>query len=226
MQSLYEILKENNEKFIPIIPQLKNSLRLLPISFGLENTELSDINYNNVEQFSNYITQKIDSQNKLVAYGGYLEDREMYKRSKLFKAGNEIRTIHLGIDLWVPQETPVSAFYKGTIHSFGVNNEHGDYGGVVILKHEIHNHTFYTLYGHLSHKSVQEKTKGQVVDTGEVFAWVGSPSENGYWPTHLHVQIITNLLKYDIDFPGTCTPTNKEYFNKICPNPSIILGLP
>ena len=68
--------------------------------------------------------------------------------------------------------------------------------------------------------SLKEKIK-----IGETFAYIGIPSENGYWPPHLHVQIIRNLLKYELDFPGTCTPNSIDYFKKVCPDPSVILGL-
>jgi len=225
MKSLSEVLNENRDKFALVIPQLKDTSKLLPINFGINNDELAKINYDNIMQFSNYIKQKLDNQQKLAAYGGYLEDREMYRRSKLFRSGSEVRSIHLGIDIWVPIDTPVMAFYEGTVHNLGINDVHGDYGGVIVLEHVLQDQTFYTLYGHLSHKSVQELSKGQKINTGETFAFVGTPSENGYWPPHLHIQIIRNFLKYDLDFPGTCTPNSLEYFKKVCPDPSVILGL-
>ncbi|HPW66053.1 MAG TPA: peptidoglycan DD-metalloendopeptidase family protein [Salinivirgaceae bacterium] len=226
MKSLPEVLNDNRDKFALVISQLEDISKLLPISFGPDNSELAGINYSDITQFSNYIKNKIDNQQKLAAYGGYLEDRAMYYRSRLFKSGCDVRTIHLGIDIWAAIGTPVMAFYEGTVHNFGINDAHGDYGGVVVLEHELQGHTFYTLYGHLSHKSVKGKSKGKKIKTGETFAFVGSPSENGYWPPHLHVQIIRNFLSYDLDFPGVCTPNSVNYFEKVCPDPSVILGLP
>lgn len=225
MKSLPEVLNENRSKFALVVPQLKDISKLLQISFGADNDELAKINYDDITQFANYIQQKLDNQQKLVAYGGYLEDRAMYHRSKLFRSGSEVRTVHLGVDIWAPIDTPVMAFCEGRVHSFGINDVHGDYGGVIVLEHELQDHTFYTLYGHLSHKSVQNKSKGQKIKIGETFAYIGIPSENGYWPPHLHVQIIRNLLKYELDFPGTCTPNSIDYFKKVCPDPSVILGL-
>ncbi len=225
MRSLVEILQQNNKSFSPVIPQLKSSLRLMHINFGNDNPELETVNYDNVAQFALFIDTKLKEHHKIIAYGGYLEDREMYRRSKIFKAGTEQRSIHLGVDLWAPENTPVMAPLDAVVHSFAINPAHGDYGGTVILQHQMKGITFYTLYGHLSHQSVYDKSKGQKILAGQNFAWIGEPNENGYWPPHLHFQLITDMLTYEGDFPGVCTPGNRDYYAKLCPDPSAILGL-
>jgi hypothetical protein len=47
----------------------------------------------------------------------------------------ERRTLHLGLDLFAPADTPVFAPLAGTVHSFAINPAPQDYGGVIILKH-------------------------------------------------------------------------------------------
>ena len=225
MNNFKDLIIKNREKFSTILPQLRNKDVLYNIDLADGNPELKSVTYDNVAQFAEYIDQKVKEHNKTVAYGGYLEDRDMYKRSKIFKMGSEYRSIHLGVDFWVDENTAVSAPLDGVIHSFAINSEHGDYGGTIILKHVLDGVIFYTLYGHLSHQSIENKSVGQHVVAGQEFAWIGTPNENGYWPPHLHFQVMNDMLNYEGDFPGVCTPNNKEYFMNICPNPLFIIGL-
>ena len=224
MNTLESILKQNSRKFSPIIPQQKVPLKLYRIDFSENNPDLKNINYNNVEQFAQYIQEKLNEVHKHIAYGGYLEDREMYKRAKIFKSGTENRSVHLGIDFWAPAGTPVTAPLDAVIHSFAINPAHGDYGGTIVLQHNLEGHIFYTLYGHLSHQSVAEKSQGQKIMAGQNLGWIGEPNENGYWPPHVHLQLITDMLSYEGDFPGVCTPGNVDYYKQICPDPKYLLG--
>jgi murein DD-endopeptidase MepM/ murein hydrolase activator NlpD len=43
----------------------------------------------------------------------------------------------MGIDIGGPVDTPIHAFADGSILHFGYNSAHGDYGHVIITKHEI-----------------------------------------------------------------------------------------
>ena len=58
------------------------------------------------------------------------------------------RNIHLGVDIWAKEGTKVLAALDGEIHSFKNNTNHGDYGPCIILKHQLEESVFYTLYGH------------------------------------------------------------------------------
>ncbi len=62
----------------------------------------------------------------------------------------EPRRLHLGLDIWGKAGTEIYAPMAGTVHSFAFNNNFGDYGATIILKHELEDFSFYTLYGHLS----------------------------------------------------------------------------
>ena len=84
---------------------------------------------------------------KIIA-GGYMEPRMVYSTSaydRLGNNGNESRTVHLGIDCWLPAGTPVHALLDGEIVT-AINDE-GDkeYGGLIILKHETDQFHFYSL---------------------------------------------------------------------------------
>ena len=72
--------------------------------------------------------------------GGYLEPRSLYTSDaygKIGNSGHESRTIHLGIDYWLPKQTPVHALLEGEI--IIAINDAGDkeYGGLIVLKHEL-----------------------------------------------------------------------------------------
>ena len=65
-----------------------------------------------------------------------------------------IRNIHMGLDINGPIGTPCMAFADGIISHFGYNPEPGDYGNVIITKHNIGGTIIWALYGHLSSKSI------------------------------------------------------------------------
>src|ERR1700682_2846219 len=92
-----------------------------------------------------------------IGVGRYDEARLLYT-SELFAgvtenasedAGDERRTVHLGIDLFIEPDTAVCAPLKGTVHTLANNTAPQDYGPLVILKHATDDgQTFFTLYGH------------------------------------------------------------------------------
>jgi 4-aminobutyrate aminotransferase-like enzyme/Ser/Thr protein kinase RdoA (MazF antagonist) len=166
----------------------------------------------------------------VLAVGRYNEARSVYV-SPLFAGGSnpsdERRTIHLGIDLFVPPATPVSTPFDGTVHAFADNQTPLDYGPVVILKHQISDGLeFFTLYGHLSRESLATLHIGDRLSRGQLFARIGTASENGGWTPHLHFQIILDLLDQSTDFPGVAYASQREVFTSISPNPNLILGIP
>jgi hypothetical protein len=119
--------------------------------------------------------------------------------------------------------TPVMVPLAGKVHSFANNQQSGDYGPTIILQHELSGQLFYTLYGHLATTSLDNIQIGQTLSAGEVFAWVGSEMENGFWVPHLHFQIIID--DYKGDYPGACNAQDKDYYLQNCPNPNLILGI-
>ena len=155
--------------------------------------------------------------------GGWGEDRDLYRGSALFRSEEEPRTIHLGIDVWVEAGTPVAAPLAATVHSFADNANFGDYGGTILLEHAVGGKRFWTLYGHLARRSLENLNEGAAVAAGEVFAWLGEPSENGGWPPHLHFQKILDLQGLRGDFPGVARPTEKGHWLRLCPDPSDLM---
>ncbi len=165
-----------------------------------------------------------DHPTKIIA-GGYLEPRPLYTSSAYDKIGNngrEKRTIHLGIDYWLPAQTPVHALFDSEV-VIAVNDE-GDkeYGGLVALKHIVNDVEFYTLYGHLSVASAIRHTIGDRLKTGDLIGSLGNYPENGHWAPHLHFQVMLSMLDNKVDFPGVAYFNQINVWKSICPDPNML----
>lgn len=160
--------------------------------------------------------------------GGYGEHRGIYAASSLFGGPGhdegEPRVIHLGVDVWTDAGTPLRAPLDATVHSFAINAAHGDYGGTVILEHELGDTVCHTLFGHLAHRSLDGLAVGRAVAAGEVFAWLGEPRENGGWPPHLHLQRIDDIGEHRGDYPGVARLSERERWLRACPDPAALLA--
>lgn len=138
----------------------------------------------------------------------------------------EMRTFHIGLDIFAPAGTEINAPISGEIFAIKNHDNPRDYGPTIILYHQIDTQFgFYTLYGHLSMESLVGKSVGQKIEKGESFANLGAKGENGGWPPHLHIQVILDMLDFKDDFPGLCRPDEKEFWLMNCPDPGLILGL-
>lgn len=166
--------------------------------------------------------------NKIIA-GGYLEPRNVYNTSEYGRIGNsgpENRTIHLGLDFWLPAGTRVNALFDGEVMTSVNDAGYKEYGGLIILKHKTETFEFFTLYGHLSVASIHKKEVGQFIKKGEDIGGLGHPEENGNWAPHLHFQIMLSMLGYTIDFPGVGYFNQIEVWKSICPDPNLLFKSP
>lgn len=223
---LTKILRKHREKFAAVTPFDLSRKKLCYLDLSDQNNTLSVEKIADNKTFSLYIKDFIERQNADIAIGKYNEDRTIYRKSKHFTPqGEEPRSIHLGADLWLAEATPISAPIQGKVHSFQVNDNYGDYGPTIILEHILENTVFYTLYGHLSSKSLNNIHPGQKIEKGEQFCSLGNPSENGQWPVHLHFQIIADMMGKSGDFPGVAKISEREKFLEISPDPGLILGI-
>jgi 4-aminobutyrate aminotransferase-like enzyme/Ser/Thr protein kinase RdoA (MazF antagonist) len=162
-----------------------------------------------------------------VGIGRYNEARLLYASPLFGDVANptdERRTIHLGIDLFVEPGTPIRAPLDGTVFKLANNTAPLDYGPLVILAHTIDGgHAFFTLYGHLATETLASLKVGQRLARGEEFARVGTATENGGWPPHLHFQIILDLLNLGTDFPGVCRASERDVWTSLSPDPNLLL---
>ncbi len=216
---------QNHFKISDLFPTInKDEVRYLDLSVSSKWIGHQE-DFNNLDLFRFKIGQlQKQIPNKILA-GGYLEPRALYTSSEYDKLGNsgpESRTIHLGIDFWLPEQTPVHALFDGEV-VIAVNDA-GDkeYGGLIVLKHKIDDFEFYTLYGHLTVASATKYAVGDVINEGDRIAILGNHSENGNWAPHLHFQLILSLLDYEIDFPGVAYFNELDVWKSLCPDPNLL----
>ena len=193
--------------------------------------------YQNNDSLKHKITL-LQQQNKAsLLSGGYLESRPIYSTDAFRIEGNngpEYRSIHLGTDFWVQENTPLHAPLDGEVVSIYNNDADKDYGPTLILKHILEAGSFfYTLYGHLSLSSIPLLRQGQQIQKGQLIGYIGTAEENGNWCPHLHFQILLDRLNQlpqsnsgnnGHNFPGTSTPNNLTVYKSICPDPNLLFN--
>ena len=184
------------------------------------------IDVTDTQRFGAWVDRQIAAARAHYAAGGYAEDRALYRTSPQFQGdGEEPRTLHLGIDLWLAAGTSVHAVLGGVVHSVADNAAFGDYGPTVILEHAFAGQRFHTLHGHLARASLQRVREGQLVQSGELIGWLGEPHENGGWPPHLHFQIVRDMENRRGDYPGVCKLSERAQWLQRCPDPNLLLRI-
>lgn len=156
---------------------------------------------------------------------GYMEPRVFYTTDsykKLSNSGYEHRTRHLGIDVWLPAETPVHTPFDAVVKIVQNNAYDKDYGPMIILEHQVEDVVFYSLYGHLSLESLEVVKSGQKLKQGELIGYLGNSEVNGHWPPHLHFQLIMDLMGQNENFDGVALPSQEAIWRSLCPNPNLI----
>lgn len=192
------------------------------MDFSSSNKDLQALDLSDTARLNRYVFDQIHAAGALYGFGGYMEDREVYRRSTHFSAGDgPPRSIHLGVDIWTREETPVHLPLDGKIHSFQVNATYGDYGPTIIVEHQLAGQTFFSLYGHLSMQSLDGLHSGMELAAGEAFCRIGDSRVNGDWPPHLHFQLITDMQGKMGDFPGVCLAAERDKYRELCPSPAV-----
>jgi murein DD-endopeptidase MepM/ murein hydrolase activator NlpD len=196
------------------------------LDLSLNNPLVASTDCQDNKDISNLLQAILTQSGAAYGIGGYNEKRGWYARGEQFSTGEEVRSIHLGIDIWAPAGEPVYAPYDSIVHSAQDNALFGDYGPTVILTHEVEGVAFHTLYGHLSRESLPGKEHGTVIKQGQQIGNLGAPPINGDWPPHLHFQIILDMLGKVGDYPGVAAESQRELYLTLCPDPNLILRTP
>ncbi|WP_143959438.1 peptidoglycan DD-metalloendopeptidase family protein [Litoribacter populi] len=205
----------------PIMGEQLTAKNTKVLNLTVSNPHLSEVNLLDIADFNRFIKQQMNG--KKYGIGGYMENRDIYRRSEVFAHDEAFRNIHLGVDIWTEAKAPVYAPFDGKIHSFRDNAGYGNYGPTIILEHEVEGITFFTLYGHLMRQDLEGLDKGQEIKQGQLFCHLGEEEENGNWPPHLHFQLMNDMLENDGDFPGVSAAHEADYYCKICLDPNLLL---
>jgi murein DD-endopeptidase MepM/ murein hydrolase activator NlpD len=222
--SLKTYLKNNSEAVGKVVDYNAGTDRLFSFDFTTANTELTTAIIADTQKFSDWVSNKLKANDCRYGIGGYMEHRTIYAVSPHFDTEDEPRRLHLGVDIWGDAGTPVYAPFDGKVHSFQDNNTLGDYGPAIILQHNLDGLALYSLYGHLSRKSLEGLTLGQPVSKNQQIATLGNNQENGQWPPHLHFQLMFDMEGKHGDYPGVCKYSEREKYRMNIPDPGLVLG--
>ncbi|WP_400190344.1 peptidoglycan DD-metalloendopeptidase family protein [Hymenobacter sp. B81] len=225
MTALSQLLRRHQATFGPVLPVDLNGTDVTRLDFTAANPIVAQADLRDTESFDQLVNELLAVRQARVGVGGYLENRVIYRRSPGLFGDPAVpaRSLHLGVDVWLPAGAPVLAFMPAVVHSVADNNHFGDYGPTVILQHELAGTTFYSLYGHLGRLECAALYEGQPLEQGQAFAAVGPWPENGDWPPHLHFQLMADLQGRRGDFPGVALPEERELWAALCPDPNLVL---
>ena len=213
------------QSFSPILGYPLTAENAIPVDFGMSSRLLARVT--DLADPDDYVEplRKAIGDDK-VGIGFYDETRPIYLQEMFAVDHHERRAVHLGVDIFAPADTPLYAPLSGTVHSLRDHPAEQDYGPTLILEHEADDDLrFYTLYGHLSPAALDLWQEGQRVKAGDLLATIGDYPRNGNWIPHLHFQIVSDLIERD-NFPGVCSPRERDLFTSLAPDPNLILRLP
>jgi len=192
--------------------------------------------------FGRFLLDRMRDAGARVGIGRYDEVRWWYTTPEFVTPADDVdewRTVHLGIDLFAGAGTPVRSPLAGRITSVADNGTRLDYGPTVIVEHRLDAAAerrdgdaagepvrFFTLYGHLAPRTLDEIRPGTDVAAGDVVGWLGAPPRNGGWAPHLHFQLIVDPLDHEGTFPGVAAPSQRDVWRALSPDPNLLLGIP
>lgn len=223
----------DNEK---LSSQISNDETHPLFSFSIEKSQTIEISMSEGAEgsdliadqraYSEWLNGKIESSGAKFAIGAYGEDRNCYTTANFVDTSSgEPRSVHMGIDIFVPAETGLHAPIAGRVYSVHDNAGALDYGPTIILEHSVPNSgdKFYTLYGHLARKSLSMVREGDEITAGQQIGIIGDMDVNGGWAPHLHIQVMTDMLGNTHDFPGACEASRWDIWQHICPDPTSLI---
>ena len=222
-EQLHIYLKNHPDAIGRVVDYNAGTDRLFPLDFTGANTELTTDIIADTQKFTDWVSEKLKAHNCRYGIGGYMEHRTIYAVSAHFDTEDEPRRLHLGVDIWGPEGALIYTPFDGKVHSFQDNDNLGDYGPCIILEHDLNGLTLYSLYGHLSRKSLVGLTVGKPVKKDEQIASLGDNTENGQWPPHLHFQLMFDMEGKFGDYPGVCKYSEMEKYRKNVPDAGLVL---
>ncbi|UCC24658.1 MAG: aminotransferase class III-fold pyridoxal phosphate-dependent enzyme [Gemmatimonadales bacterium] len=209
-------------------PPARDRVHLLDLSVG---SRLLGSDPKNVasEMLELRIEEALAEAGATVGVGRWDEARPLYRAPDFQLGGHPsegARTVHMGLDLWVPAGTPLHSPLDGIVESVGELTGAGNYGPTLLVRHDpLETTPFWTLWGHLDPEVLQRWRPGDAVSAGDRLARVGSRPGNGDWPPHLHLQVALDTLGRGHDLPGVVDPDLRGPWRQLFPNPAVLAGL-
>jgi 4-aminobutyrate aminotransferase-like enzyme/Ser/Thr protein kinase RdoA (MazF antagonist) len=228
-RDVVEFLRTRRTSMVPVLEAIaQGNLTRIDLSAG---STLTGANPENAATpaLSPLIVALMKREGAVVGVGRYAEARGVYTAAAFGGEDPlaERRTVHIGIDLFADAGTEVRAPLDSVVFRVADRGEDQDWGPIVVLRHETDGGcAFYSLYAHLERASLNVVAEGDRLKAGTVVGRIGPPPENGNWPPHTHVQLITDLLDLGENFPGVARASELDVWRGLCPDPNLLLGLP
>ncbi len=195
-----------------------------PFYYALSDTHLNDLSaaiWKNQVRLNTHMFDALAQHGRDWGVCGYLEQRTLLL-ADCPQMVEEGRFYHLGVDVILPLGTPLLAPLDATVVESYYEEGKGNYGGLVLLRHDVNGDVFYSLYGHLNRDKLP--TVGTRIERGTPFAYVGDFHENGDWFYHTHLQILTErAYREGWISKGYCSQEYLPVIHEYCPNPYFLL---
>jgi murein DD-endopeptidase MepM/ murein hydrolase activator NlpD len=176
------------------------------------------------EELQAAIWRHLDSVGAKWAVSGYPEKRELLGGYKRIRSDENPRPYHIGVDITVPAGTKVYAPLDGEVVISEYEEGPGNYGGLIVLKHDINGCIFYSVYGHMDALSLL--SKGTKAKAGAIIGIVGNMEQNGGWGEHIHLQVLTQKgFDEGWAYKALCSKDDLKRVAEICPNPMFLVRI-
>ncbi len=185
--------------------------------FSSNNPDTDTYDTANFDEFQRVVFDSLKKAGCNWGIGRYLEERRNVLRNYP-QIIDENRVYHLGLDIIVPEGFKLYAPLAGVAYKVGIEEGVGNYGGYVVLRHEVNRVGFYAFYGHLNSNHIVKE--GNSINMGDHFGTIGERGDSGGWFTHTHLQIITEIANDEGRlFQAYIAPNEIHRVEELFPNP-------
>ena len=222
-------IKKNSRNFGSPIGTALDSKNSITVDVSVSSVDVvSPHHLADHQAFGDLVNGRLKDAGVNIGIGRYNEARLIYTGDQYLAHGDESRTVHIAIDLFVESGTPILSVHDGIVHSFKDNTLPYDNGPTIVIEHKTSpdGPTFYILYSHMTRDSLDGLFVGKPVKKGEQIGRVGEYPDNGGWPPHLHFQLITDMMDEEGDLYGVAPVSKRDVWLSICPDPNLILRIP
>ncbi|MGV2099952.1 aminotransferase class III-fold pyridoxal phosphate-dependent enzyme [Rhizobium sp. 21-4511-3d] len=137
------------------------------------------------------------------------------------------RIHHLGVDLFMPAQTPLFTPLAATVKSVEVEREPLGYGGLVLLEHRPEGcPPFNTLWGHMAHEALERLKPGDRLEAGDLVGYMGGIGENGGWTPHLHFQVSSDTELTAAEIIGVGEAAYLDVWEDLFPDVAALTKIP
>ena len=224
-------LAENRHLCFPVMGEPLVQENCTVLDLGLDSPFVSgDPTAPAPDAFARHLSARLKQTGARYGIGRYREARlgqaSFSKKNPVPKKGIT-PCVHLCMEVIAPQDAPVYAPFAGRIHSVTKNRAADHQGTALVLEHtpgpDI---VFYTIFKGLSSSSIACLSLGETIEKGQAMGAVASLSENGGWPPHVRLQLVTDLMGYGSDFPYACCRDQTGVWTQISLDPNLVFQIP